>query len=112
MAAGSTNARGAMNPVIPASPAEVGSWLRGFATHHAKGESPRIEVAVEATGAGDGSSFGLRLWLGARSAPADDRPPLRYAYAELVEGRCRLAWCQNLGARVRGLAQELAATQN
>ncbi len=98
-----------MNPRIPADYAEVGRWLAEFATSHAKRENVRVEVHVDMTGPREGRSYGLRLALGARTAPAAELPALEFAYGEVREGRTRFAWCAALAERVQAVAREFSA---
>lgn len=100
-----------MNPRVPADYAETGRWLRNFAASHVKRESPRLEAVVELAEAREGCSYGLRLALGALTAPPAGAPPIELAYAEVAEGRTRFAWCDALAQRLRADARRLL-TQN
>ena len=84
---------------------EVARWLRNFVIAHAKRENPRVEAVVEAEGAREGQSFGLRLRLGEGLRPA---PPVELTFPEVAQNRGSLAWCHGLADRVRALARELA----
>ncbi|OGK78683.1 MAG: hypothetical protein A2X52_18580 [Candidatus Rokubacteria bacterium GWC2_70_16] len=86
---------------------EVERWLRNFVTSHAKRESPRVEVVVAAEGPRDGRCYAVRLRLGERSAPSPGEEALELPFAEVAEGRSRMAWCEGLAARVRAMAREL-----
>jgi hypothetical protein len=85
-----------MNPRIPASPDEVAAWLHGFAVSHVKRDDPRWEVTVAAHGAGTDDRYTIRVTRRGREAA-----PIELSYAEVVEGRTRLAWCEALAARLR-----------
>lgn len=98
-----------MNPRIPADYAEVGRWLYNFATSHGKRESPRIEAHLEMEDARHGRSYGLRLLLGALAFPPLGESPLELAYPDVADGRTRLAWCEELAARIRAAARELVS---
>ncbi|HEY7140083.1 MAG TPA: hypothetical protein VIE44_08305 [Methylomirabilota bacterium] len=98
-----------MNPSIPTDYPTAGSWLAGFVRSHAKRESPRIEVLLDTAGPREGRSYGIRLELDGRFAPAPDSPPIELDFQEVVEGRPRFAWCAALGERVRATARELLA---
>jgi len=87
---------------------EVGRWLRNFVMSHGKRESPRVEGVVDAAGAREGKSYAVRLRLGARLLPRADEPALELAYGEVASNRGSLAWCNELAARVRGLARGFA----
>ena len=99
-----------MNPSIPTSYHEAGDWLLSFVRSHAKRESARVEVLLEAAGPREGRSYGVRLSLGARVHPGLGSPPIELEFREVVEGRPRFAWCLALGARVRAVVRELAGT--
>jgi hypothetical protein len=90
---------------------EVGRWLANFTASHAKREHPRIEAMVDAAGAREGHSYGVRLRLGARVLPAPDQSPLELAYPEVMQNRGRLAWGADLAGRIRTLAGRLAAAE-
>lgn len=98
-----------MNPRVEASYEELGRWLGNFATSHGKRESPRVEAIVEMDDAREGRSYGLRLVLGGLVHPPAASPPIEFAYAEVVEGRTRLAWCEALAGRIRADVRRLAA---
>jgi hypothetical protein len=88
---------------------EVRRWLSNFAASHVKRESPRIEVIVEAEGAREGRSYGLRLRLGEALAPPAGQPPVEIAFDEAAARRGRLDWCQALATRLRELGRGLLA---
>jgi hypothetical protein len=96
-----------VNPEIPADREETGRWLLGFATAHAKRIDPRVEASLEGGEGRPGSSYGLRLRLGARAAPPAGSPAIELTYAEVLEGRPRFAWCEALAERLRGYARSL-----
>ena len=98
-----------VNPSIPADYPEIGAWLLSLARSHAKREDARIEAQLEAHGPREGRSYGLRLALGARTAPPHGSPPLELEFREVVEGRTRFAWCLAFGERVQTVARGLAA---
>ena len=89
--------------------AEVARWLENFVLSHAKRENLRVEVALDAEGAREGKSYGVRLRLGERLAPPTAEPPLELSYADVAANRGGLAWCSALAARVRSLARDLSA---
>ncbi len=91
--------------------AEVGRWLANFVSSHAKREQPRIEARVDTEGDRDGRSYGVRLWLGARTLPARDEPPFDLAYPDVTQSRGNLVWCADLAGRVRALARRLAGAE-
>ena len=97
-----------MNPRIAADRVEVGRWLHGFATSHAKRESSRIEVRVETVESGEDHAYRLMLVLEEAAGPPAGSPPIELGYAEAVAGRTRLAWCAELAERVREAARRLA----
>jgi hypothetical protein len=99
-----------MNPSIPTDYHETGEWLLNFVRSHAKSESARVEVLLDAAGPREGRSYGVRLSLGARVHPPPGSAPIELEFREVVEGRPRFAWCLALGARVRASARELAGT--
>ncbi len=86
---------------------EVERWLRNFVTSHAKRGSPRVEVALVAERSRAGGGYGIRLRLGDLSVPPQAEPPMELPFAEVAEGRSRMAWCEGLAARVRAMAREL-----
>lgn len=86
---------------------DVARWLANFALSHAKHESPRVEVIVDAEGEREGRSYGVRLRLGERVAPAASEPALELPYAEVAASRGSLAWCAALAVRIRMLARRL-----
>jgi hypothetical protein len=98
-----------VNPSIPADYPEIGAWLLSLARSHAKREDSRIEAQLEANGPREGRSYGLRLALGARTAPPPGSPPLELEFREVVEGRTRFAWCLAFGERVQTVARGLVA---
>lgn len=97
-----------MNPKIPTDYAEVGRWLRNFATSHAKREDRRIEAQVEMEGEREGRAYGLRLMLGSGPGASVARPLTELAYAEVTEGRTRFAWCDTQARQIRDAARGLA----
>jgi hypothetical protein len=88
---------------------EVARWLRNFVISHAKRENPRVEAVVEAEGAREGRSYGVRLRLGLGLRPAPPAPPVELGYPEVAQNRGSLAWCRGLAERVRTLAREMSA---
>lgn len=96
-----------MNPKIPADYREVGRWLWGVATSHAKRESSRLEAVVEMEGAREGRSYGLRLVLGGVTLPPAGESPAELTYTEVAEGRARFAWCDTLSRRIRADSRRL-----
>jgi hypothetical protein len=97
-----------MNPSIPTDYDETRVWLTGFVRSHAKRESARIEALIDAAGAREGRSYGIRLSLGDRTYPPPGAPPIELTFQEVAEGRTRFAWCAALAGRVRAAARELA----
>jgi hypothetical protein len=97
-----------MNPRVPVGYEDVGRWLRNFARSHGKREHPGVEVVVEADGARQGRSYGLRLVLAGRMEPPVATPPTEFDYAEVAEGRTRFAWCESLAQRIRAEVRRLA----
>ena len=89
--------------------AEVARWLENFVTSHAKRENPRVEAVLEADGAREGQSYGVRLELGPARCPAADQDPIELSFPEVASSRGRLDWCQTLAARVRACAREVSA---
>ena len=87
---------------------EVARWLRNFVTAHGKRENLRVEAVVEAGGAREGESYGVRLRLGELLAPPAEEPPLELAYGEVARNRGSLPWCGALAERVRALARQLS----
>jgi hypothetical protein len=98
-----------MNPAIPMSDAEVGRWLKNFATSHARREHAGIVVRVEVDDGREGRPYGIRLVLGGRTQPPPDAPPLELEFAEVAAGRSRFDWCEALAQRIRSEARTLAA---
>ena len=90
---------------------EVARWLANFVTSHAKRESPRVEAIVEAEGARENRSYGVRLRLGARVSPPPGAPPLELDFADVSLHRGDLVWCDALARRVRDLARRLIAEE-
>jgi hypothetical protein len=88
---------------------EVGRWLRNFVVSHAKRENPRAEAIVEAEGAREGKSYGVRVALGGRRAPPPDRPPLELSFDEVARERGSLTWCESWAERIRGLTRDLSS---
>jgi DNA helicase HerA-like ATPase len=84
--------------------AEVARWLQNFVVCHAKRVNARVEGVVDATGAREGRSYGVRLRLGDRLLPPADEAPVELAYGDVASDRGSLAWCGELAARVRSLA--------
>ena len=83
---------------------EVERWLWNFLTSHAKRVSPRIEIAVDAGGEGEGTSYGARLRLGARVSAV-----VEFDFSDVAANRGSLAWCAALAERTKRLARELVA---
>lgn len=83
---------------------EIERWLRNFLTSHAKRVSPRFEVTLDAGDERAGTSYGVRLRLGARVSPV-----VELDYREIADNRGSLAWCAALAERTGGLARELLA---
>jgi hypothetical protein len=98
-----------VNPRIPTDYHETGEWLEGFVRSNAKREDPRLEALLEAGGAREGKSYGVRLILGGRSSPPLDAPPIELRFQEVAEGRSRFDWCAALGERIHQTARELLA---
>jgi hypothetical protein len=98
-----------MNPAVPADYLEIGRWLRNAVASHAKREDPRIEVELLADERRAGQSYGVRLALAGLSHPGPGEPPMELAYADVVQGRTRFAWCEALSRRVRDAGGRLAA---
>ena len=96
-----------MNPSIPTDYREIGDWLASFVRSHAKRESARVEVLLEAAGPREGRSYGVRLVLGACVHPPLGSPPIELDFREVAEGRTRFAWCLALAERVQAAAQAL-----
>ncbi len=96
-----------MNPRIASDYEEVGRWLLGFATSHAKRESSRVEVLIDMADAHAGRSYRLRLVLAGVTLPLAGEPPIELAYAEVVDGRTRFAWCDSLAQRILTDARRL-----
>ena len=88
---------------------EVGRWLANFVAAHAKRENARVEAVADTAGARQGKSYGVRVRLGKRLMPPPDQSPLELSFGEVADGRGQLAWCNELAARVRGLAAAFAA---
>ena len=88
---------------------EVRRWLANFVVSHAKREDPRLEAVIEAAGAREGKSYGVRLRLGDGLAPPADAPPLELPFEEVAARRGRLDWCHALAVRVRELGRGLVA---
>jgi hypothetical protein len=86
---------------------EVARWLQNFVTSHAKRESPRVEVIVEAEEEREGKSYGVRLRLDDRLLPPLTDPAVEFAYPEVAEGKGSLAWCDAMAGRIRGMARQL-----
>ncbi|MBI2524797.1 MAG: hypothetical protein HYV93_02325 [Candidatus Rokubacteria bacterium] len=86
---------------------EVERWLRNFVLSHAKRESPRVEATVDAEGARARGSYGIRLRCGDVCLPPQAEPSMALPFAEVAEGRGRMAWCEALAARVTAMAREL-----
>ena len=87
---------------------EVARWLGNFVNSHAKREHLSVEGQLEAEGAREGKSYGVRLRLGDRLLPAPDQPAMELSFAEVAGSRGGMAWCHALAGRVRALARELA----
>lgn len=83
---------------------EVGRWLWNFVEAHAKRENLRVQALVDAAGAREGKSYGVRLRLAERLLPAADQAPVEMTYADVAAGRGQLAWCDALAVHVRTLA--------
>jgi hypothetical protein len=83
---------------------EVGRWLWNFVEAHAKRENLRVEALVDAAGAREGKSYGVRLRLAERLLPPADQAPVEMTYADVAAGKGQLAWCDALAANVRTLA--------
>lgn len=88
---------------------EVGRWLWNFVEAHAKRENLRVEALVDAAGAREGKSYGVRLRLAERLLPPADHAPVEMSFADVAAGRGQLAWCDALAASVRTLAGEFGA---
>jgi hypothetical protein len=80
---------------------EVARWLENFATSHAKRQDLRAEVVLDTEGPREGTSYGLRVRLGARLSSE-----IELQFADVAANRGGLAWCQAMADRVRGLASE------
>jgi hypothetical protein len=90
---------------------EVTRWLSNFVNAHAKRENPRVEAVIEAYGAREGKSYGIRLRLGERLGPPAGEPALELSFPDVAAGRGSLAWCDQVAARLRTLARELATAE-
>lgn len=90
---------------------EVARWFRLFLTSHAKRESPRVEVIVEAGGARAGKAFGVRLRLDEGHYPPPDLPAIEFSFPEVSAGKGNFSWCESLGKRVRGWAREMMSAE-
>ena len=90
---------------------EVTRWLSNFVSAHAKRENPRVEAVIEAYGAREGKSYGVRLSLAGHLRPAAGEPALELAFPDVATGRGSLAWCDELAGRLRILARELATAE-
>jgi len=77
---------------------EVARWLENFVRAHAKQENLRVEAVVDAKGAREGQSYGVRLRLG--EGPA--------ARAAQPRGGARLP----RGGQNRGVSRGAAASRN
>lgn len=84
--------------------AEVGRWLWNFHTSHAKRETPRAEVILDAREEREGRSYGIRFRLGNRLGSVWE-----FDYREVAAKRGNLAWCRDLAERARAQVRELAA---
>ena len=82
---------------------EVARWLENFVNSHAKRENPRAECVLDAGGAREGVSYGVRVRLDEHRSSGIDLP-----FADVARNRGSLSWCQQLADRVRGLAREVA----
>jgi hypothetical protein len=101
-----------VNPTIPTTYTETGSWLQGFARSHAKRVNPRIEVRLDMDGAREGRSYGIRLALDEQVSPPLGSPPIELDFREVVDGRPRFAWCAALGERIGTAARELVGARS
>jgi hypothetical protein len=81
---------------------EVGRWLRGFLTSHAKREHPRVEVVLDEDESLRGRAYRARLRFGARVSE-----PIELEYKDVADHRGALAWCAALASRTRALARDL-----
>jgi hypothetical protein len=90
---------------------EAERWLRNFVASHAKRESPQVETSVALSGSGDQSRYSVSLGVGERRAPSPGEAPLELSVAEIAQGQHRLAWCEGLAARVRGMARGLLGAE-
>jgi len=88
---------------------EVARWLENFVRAHAKQENLRVEAVVDAKGAREGQSYGVRLRLGEALRPAPPSPAVELGFPEVAQNRGSLAWCSGLADRVRALAREFSA---
>ena len=79
---------------------EVGRWLWNFVEAHAKRENLRVEALVDAAGAREGKSYGVRLRLAERLLPPADQAALEMTYRRRGggQGPARLVRCAR-GAR-------------
>ncbi len=80
---------------------EVARWLQNFVASHAKRESPRIEVVVEAD-EDHPDVYGVRLHLGERWSPR-----FEFDWKAVADNRGSLAWCSELAAHIRSWARDL-----
>jgi hypothetical protein len=87
---------------------EVTRWLSNFVSAHAKRENPAVEAIIEAYGAREGKSFGVRLRLGERLRPPAGEPAIELSFPDVAAGRGSLAWCDDLARRLRSIVRELA----
>jgi len=87
---------------------EVARWLENFVRAHAKQENLRVEAVVDAKGAREGQSYGVRLRLGEALRPAPPSPAVELGFPEVAQNRGSLAWCSGLADRVRALAREFS----
>jgi len=83
---------------------EVARWLENFINSHAKHEDPRAECVFDAAGPREGVSYGVGVRLGERLSSQ-----IVLDFADVAANRGRLAWCQQLAERARGLAREIIA---
>jgi hypothetical protein len=84
---------------------EVGRWLWNFLTSHAKRETPRAEVILDAGAEGGSGSYRARFRLGNELSSVSE-----VDYREVADNRGNLAWCRAWADKARAQVRALVST--
>ncbi len=82
---------------------DVARWLHNFLMSHAKRESFKAEVDLDAGDEREGKSYGARIKLGEHVSDL-----IELDYRTVADHRGELLWCRELADRTRAIVKALA----